>query len=119
MLNLNRQSFDNIRKLLKRQEKDVKEELKRIHKDDPVYEEGLSESIEPGTSSWMAEVHSRAVSVKDSLQDLLKKTQKSLANLNKGTYGKCEKCGKQIEEKRLLAMPTATMCVSCSKKYSK
>ncbi len=119
MLNLNRQSFDRVKKLLLRQEKEVKEELKRLEKDDPVFDSGLPESIEPGTSSWIADVHSRAVAVKENLQSMLSKTQKSLINLRKGTYGRCEKCGKQIEEKRLQAMPTATMCVACSKKYSK
>ena len=32
---------------------------------------------------------------------------------------KCEKCGKRIEIGRLLAMPIAQYCLSCSKKSSK
>jgi DnaK suppressor protein len=119
MLNLNRQNFDKIRRTLLRQEKSVKEELKRLQKDDPVFDDGLAESIEPGTSSWMADVHSRAVAIKDNLQGMLSRTQKSLASLKKGTYGKCEKCGKQIEPARLLAIPTATLCIKDSKKATK
>ena len=30
-----------------------------------------------------------------------------------GDYGKCDDCGKEIEPKRLIANPTATLCVSC------
>ena len=29
--------------------------------------------------------------------------------------GKCEKCGKEIEEKRLLAYPGAKLCMKCNK----
>lgn len=34
----------------------------------------------------------------------------ALARMEKGTYGKCEVCGKKIEEARLEADPTATTC---------
>ena len=57
------------------------------------------------------------------LEEQLKKAHTSikvaLAKITKGTYGRCEKCGKQIEEGRLLAMPTAQYCVKCSQKASK
>lgn len=35
----------------------------------------------------------------------------ALERIEKGTYGKCEVCGKKIEEARLEADPTATTCV--------
>lgn len=35
----------------------------------------------------------------------------ALARIEKKTYGKCEKCGEDIEEARLEADPTATTCV--------
>lgn len=119
MLNLNRQSIDKIKKALLRQEKKIKQELKEIDKDDPVFDGGLAESIEPGTSSWMADVHSRAVALKDNLSQLLKKIQRSQEKIKKGTYGICEVCGKAIEKERLLAMPTATLCIKDSKKTNR
>ena len=36
----------------------------------------------------------------------------ALSRIEKGTYGKCETCGKTIEEARLVANPTATTCVA-------
>lgn len=38
-------------------------------------------------------------------------TLEALARIKKGTYGKCEVCGKTIEEKRLEADPAATTCI--------
>lgn len=35
----------------------------------------------------------------------------ALANIDNGTYGVCEKCGKEIPEERLKALPTATHCI--------
>ena len=42
-----------------------------------------------------------------------KKLQDALDRLKDGTFGKCEECDSDISEGRLLARPTATMCINC------
>lgn len=116
MLNLPQKTFEKIRKVLQKQEKEIEQELISIEKDDPVKGDGLAESSEPGTDSWIAEVHGRALVLGQNLQLLLAKTKKSLENLRSGKYGKCENCGRQIETERLEAIPIATLCLSCSRK---
>ncbi|KRG35072.1 MULTISPECIES: TraR/DksA C4-type zinc finger protein [unclassified Psychrobacter] len=37
--------------------------------------------------------------------------ENALSRIENGTYGKCEVCGKQIEEQRLQALPYATLCM--------
>ena len=37
----------------------------------------------------------------------------ALQRLNEGTYGICDECGEEINEKRLNAMPFAVLCVDC------
>lgn len=113
--------ISKIKKLLLKQQKDVEEDIKSLEKDDPVISATteLAESSEPGTDSWLADTHSRLVAVKKNMEDMLKRIKKSLQSLKSGKYGKCENCGNKIEEKRLEAMPTATLCISCSKKLSK
>ena len=108
-----------IRAILLRQKKNVEQNLKALEADDPVMDKGLAESSEPGTDSWLAETHGRVVALRQNLLDMLAKTKKALINIRTGKYGKCENCGKKIEEARLKAMPTATLCISCSKKLSK
>ncbi len=119
MLDLPRQTLDKITKVLLRRQKQVAEQLKSIEKDDPVLAPGLDEASESGTDSWKADVHSRLVAIKNDLTSLSKKITHALTNIKKGTYGKCERCKKAIEPERLEAMPTATLCISCSKKTSK
>ncbi len=43
----------------------------------------------------------------------LKKISKSLMKLDDGTYGLCEDCGVEIGFERLMARPTAELCISC------
>jgi DnaK suppressor protein len=41
----------------------------------------------------------------------LRQIERALARLEDGTYGLCERCGKQIAHERLLARPFATLCI--------
>lgn len=116
MLTLTQKTLDNIKKVLLRQEKEVTEELKNMEKADPATVQSLAEASEPGTDSWIAEGHSRAVALGTQLQTVGMSIRKALDKIRRGTYGKCEKCKKSIELNRLLAMPTAALCLSCTKK---
>ncbi|OGZ33438.1 MAG: hypothetical protein A2174_01240 [Candidatus Portnoybacteria bacterium RBG_13_41_18] len=53
--------------------------------------------------------------VEYALEVKLQKINKSLQKFKKGEYGKCEKCGQSIDEKRLVAMPEAETCAKCHK----
>ena len=37
----------------------------------------------------------------------------ALARIDAGEYGRCERCGQEIPEARLQAVPAARLCVSC------
>jgi RNA polymerase-binding protein DksA len=49
----------------------------------------------------------------EGLQDTLARVRNALAKIKRGTYGKCDSCGKPIGLKRLQALPFATFCVDC------
>jgi RNA polymerase-binding transcription factor DksA len=38
----------------------------------------------------------------------------ALVRLDKGTYGTCTRCGKQVGERRLKAIPHAALCITCA-----
>ncbi|MDZ4229867.1 MAG: TraR/DksA C4-type zinc finger protein, partial [Candidatus Veblenbacteria bacterium] len=40
----------------------------------------------------------------------------ALERLQKGTYGKCRYCQKDIDERRLRARPESSSCIDCKKK---
>jgi DnaK suppressor protein len=45
--------------------------------------------------------------------------QKALKALDRGQYGDCVRCGEDINEKRLLAVPWAAMCIRCQEETEK
>ena len=118
MLNFPTKTLELIKKYLLRQQKEVDKNLREVEEDDPAKSPSLAESSEPGTDSYIAETHSKAVVLELKLKNAKTSIKVALSKIKKGIYGKCEKCKKQIEIGRLLAMPTAQYCLSCSKKVS-
>ena len=54
-----------------------------------------------------------ALRTRDRERKLIRKIDKSLAELENGDYGFCETCGVEIGLRRLEARPTATQCIDC------
>lgn len=67
------------------------------------FEEEADEATETAANAGMVEtLKRRAHRVED-----------ALAKIEKGTYGVCEKCGKQIEEQLLKIDPESRYCRAC------
>ena len=49
----------------------------------------------------------------------MNKVRKSLQKLEEGTFGECEECGAEISYNRLLARPTADLCIHCKEAEEK
>lgn len=49
---------------------------------------------------------------------LLKEVEQALKRIEKGTYGICTNAGEPIPEKRLEALPWASLCVNCEAKLA-
>lgn len=54
-----------------------------------------------------------ALRTRDRERKLIRKIDKSLAEIESGDYGYCETCGVEIGLRRLEARPTATQCIDC------
>lgn len=53
--------------------------------------------------------------IEHSLETRLKDIDSALERIEKGKYGKCEKCGKAIPKERLKVYPEARFCLKCRK----
>lgn len=53
--------------------------------------------------------------LEETLEKMLRDVDKTLERVQAGTYGVCKYCNQPIDEKRLLARPTSSACVSCKK----
>ena len=57
---------------------------------------------------------SEMLSVIEQIQHRHAEITGTLKRMDEGTYGKCERCGREIPIERLEARPTASLCVSCA-----
>lgn len=62
------------------------------------------------------EEYQNLLPVEHALELKLLTIEQALKKIKKGTYGKCERCGKEIKKERLLAVPETRFCFSCSQK---
>jgi DnaK suppressor protein len=46
----------------------------------------------------------------------LAEINEALAQLDVGSYGRCERCGRQIEPERLALLPHTTVCSQCAQR---
>jgi DnaK suppressor protein len=119
---------DEIRKKLKEKLEKEKEELERRLRefakkgkipDDwetkfPHYNgESGSSALERAADE--VEEYERLRSVEQVLEVKLKNINSALEKIEKGNYGICEKCGKEIEIERLEAIPEAKFCKNCKR----
>ncbi|MFH1582606.1 MAG: TraR/DksA C4-type zinc finger protein, partial [bacterium] len=61
------------------------------------------------------EEYSTLLSLEHNLELRLKDINLALEKIKEGKYGKCEKCGKPIDENRLKIHPEARFCLKCEK----
>ena len=45
----------------------------------------------------------------------LKEVERALHRMDEGTYGRCERCGDEIDFARLKAVPQASLCMTCQR----
>jgi DnaK suppressor protein len=53
------------------------------------------------------------LSLEKVLGNSLRDIESALERIEKGTYGVCKYCGNKIDERRLLARPASSACVTC------
>src|SRR6059058_2812532 len=73
---------------------------------------GFGKRIGDGTTEAISRLTD--IGVGASLEGRLARTQRALAKLDEGTYGRCDACGRAIAPPRLRAMPDSVLCIACA-----
>ena len=76
---------------------------------------------EPDTVDQAASVFEKESLLQRSNQELqlLRAIDSALARIRDGTYGKCLSCGKEIDERRLAAVPWTPHCIECEEAFER
>jgi DnaK suppressor protein len=123
---MNKKLLQELEEKLKKEKKNLEEELKRFAKKD----ERLKGDWDTRFPHWDGEAggaglekaadeveeYEARLPVEYSLELELKNINLALEKIKKGKYGICEKCREKINEKRLKVYPEARFCLKCSPK---
>ena len=68
---------------------------------------------DPNDRASLETEHINNLRIRERERKLLAKVEEALVRIEKKTFGYCEKCGQEIDEKRLLIRPVTTYCIIC------
>jgi RNA polymerase-binding transcription factor len=106
-----------VETLLKARRRQLADELVELTKP-PEAGSNLSfgKRIGEGTTEAVERISSTAAA--RSIAAALADVDRALDKVDEGTYGLCDDCGQPIGSERLEAMPSSTLCVTCSARRS-
>jgi len=115
---INEKILAEIEKTLSAQKKQILHELSEISQKDSHESDNTATKFpeygdKPDENAQEISDYSTNIVTEKVLEKSLEDIEKSLERIKKGTYGICKYCGNPIAEKRLLARPTASSCISC------
>lgn len=115
---MDKQTLEQIKKeLLERKEK-ITEELALVsNKGSKEYVAKFPEyGDKPDENAQEIGEYTTNLATEKVLESTLKDINNALERMEKGTYGICKYCNQEIGEKRMMARPVASACVSCKEK---
>lgn len=118
---MDKSKLDYFRKMLQKEKDDVIETLHLMKRNDTIdsnvsflTELSLYDNHPSDTASEVYDKE-RGLALKGNEINILNKINDALNRVEDGTYGKCQECGKDINEERLEFIPYAEYCVKCQK----
>lgn len=118
--------IQGLKEKLEKEKVMVEEQLKKFAKKDeklpgdwdtvfPSYNGGESGGAALEKAADEVEEYEALLPVEFTLETRLRDIELALEKIKKGKYGICEKCGKEITERRLKIYPEARFCLKCKK----
>lgn len=104
------EQLSHFRQLLENQKTELSREIDRtVH----VMQEEATVFADPADRASQESDMALELRSRDRERKLIKKIDETLAMIDSGEYGYCEKCGVEIGLKRLEARLTASLCIDC------
>jgi len=113
--------LDKYKQKLEKKRTEIADTIKRLEGEssgrDRLSREVVQQDFEGGgDAALQAMARNQSAAMIGNLRDMLISIDEALQKIEDGTYGVCEVCGKNIPQKRLDALPEATMCTKCRTK---
>jgi len=111
---LSAKDIESLQKKLIEKKQEISSELSEIYNESKSVESGIAQDVgDKAESSYTKEF---LLSLTETERDQLLMIDDALKRIHRGVYGYCQKCGKEIEMKRLNAIPWTRHCIECQHK---
>lgn len=111
---------DSVREILLAERMRLEREIRELESDLAVSpDESSGESLYDQHMAEMASVTLEReidLALEDTVRLAMARVERALEKLEQDTYGRCDRCGKDIGEDRLAAAPSATLCMECKRR---
>jgi DnaK suppressor protein len=112
------EKLEHYRKLLEARRDQLRESVQRTEEDGRAAQEtDTAQDVADRASGTYQKEFLFAQS--NTERRLLQMVERALFNIGEGTYGECEHCGNEINERRLEAVPWARHCIACQEKLER
>ena len=114
---MEKKKLEAFRKRLETRQQDLRRMVSRTEQDGrTVDEESTQDIADRAASSYNKEF---LFHQSNNDRQLLQMVENALARVHEGTFGECISCGKEINAKRLEAVPWTRYCIECQEKMEK
>jgi RNA polymerase-binding protein DksA len=108
---------ESFRPLLEQERERIAAQIAHLHDDNSRSMEDELGELTRGLDNHLGDMASVTFDreldegLEEGAQQTLAQIERAIAKLDDGTYGQCERCGKEIPEARLRARPWALLCI--------
>jgi DnaK suppressor protein len=114
---MDKKKLEQFRKRLETRQQELRQMVSRNQQDGRSADEEATQDIaDRAASSYTKEF---LFSQSNNDRQLLQMVDGALARIREGSFGECASCGKEINPKRLEAVPWTRHCIECQEKAEK
>jgi len=111
---MEKKKLDTFKKRLEARQQELRRMVSRTEQDGRTVDEDSAQDIADRAASSYTKEFLFHQSNND--RQLLQMVENALSRIREGTFGECISCGKEINPKRLEAVPWTRHCIECQEK---
>jgi len=109
---------EKYRKMLRKERERLHKEIEYIEQDISYADTGGSSELadydqHPADTGSETYEREKDLAIRDSWREIIGRIDEAMGKIDRGTYGQCDRCGRDIPKERLDAIPYAIYCVEC------
>jgi len=118
---MKKEDLEKLKIILLKEKEKIEAELGEIATKDPTAKDDYDAIFpnygsSPDENAQEVTEFDKRKSLEYNLEQRLADINRKLKEIEEGTHGVCNTCGEEINPKRIEAVPTASLCISCAKK---